>query len=142
MFNSKSKSSIEDIGGTSTTIIGVGTSIHGNVSSNGDIRVDGHIIGNLEGKAKIIIGASGTVEGDIIGKHADVFGKVLGTIKVQDLLNINGKALVDGDLFAAKLHIEPTASFNGKCKMGSHIEEPLQKVLMNETKQLVESALD
>ncbi len=121
MFNSKSKSSIEDIGSTSTTIIGVGTTIQGNVQSNGDIRIDGHIIGNLEGKAKIIIGASGVVDGDINGKQADVFGKVAGKIIVDDLLNINGKAQVDGDLFAGKLHIEPTASFNGKCQMGNTI---------------------
>ena len=68
---------------TSTTIIGAGTTITGNVESNGDIRIDGKIIGNLHAKAKVIIGASSVVEGDITGKHADVLGTVTGKIKIR-----------------------------------------------------------
>jgi cytoskeletal protein CcmA (bactofilin family) len=121
MFKSKSKSSFDDIPTASTTIIGAGTTINGNVQTNGDIRVDGTIVGNLEGKAKIIIGANGVIEGDIYGKQADIIGKVNGKIKVEDLLCLHGKAIVDGDLYAGKLQIEPTASFNGKCNMGANV---------------------
>jgi cytoskeletal protein CcmA (bactofilin family) len=123
MFKSKSKSSIDEIPATSTTIIGAGTTITGNIESNGDIRVDGKIIGNLEAKAKVIIGANGVVEGDITGKNADVLGTVKGKIRMEDLLYLHGKAVVDGDLFAGKLQIEPTASFNGQCHMGANVVE-------------------
>jgi cytoskeletal protein CcmA (bactofilin family) len=121
MFKSKTKSAFDDSPANSTTIIGAGTIITGNVQSNGDIRVDGIIIGNLEGLAKIIIGANGLVEGDITGKQADVVGKVNGKIKVEDLLSLRDKAVVNGDLHAGKLHIEPTASFNGQCHMGANV---------------------
>jgi cytoskeletal protein CcmA (bactofilin family) len=123
MFKSKSKSSIDEMPATSTTIIGAGTTITGNIESNGDIRVDGKIIGNLEAKAKVIIGANGVVEGDITGKNADVLGTVKGKIRMEDLLYLHGKAVVDGDLFAGKLQIEPTASFNGQCHMGANVVE-------------------
>jgi cytoskeletal protein CcmA (bactofilin family) len=121
MFNSKSKSSFDETTASSTSIIGAGTTITGNVQSNGDIRIDGVIKGNLVAKAKILIGAEGVIEGDIDGKQADILGKVTGKIKVADLLYLHGKAVVDGDIYAGKLQIEPTASFNGQCHMGANV---------------------
>jgi len=121
MFKPKSKSSLDDSTAGSTSIIGAGTTITGNVLSNGDIRIDGVIKGNLVAKAKILIGAEGIVEGDIDGKQADVLGKVTGKIKVADLLYLHGQAIVDGDIYAGKLQIEPTASFNGQCHMGANV---------------------
>jgi cytoskeletal protein CcmA (bactofilin family) len=121
MFKSKIKSSFDDMPTTSTTIIGAGTTIIGNIESNGDIRIDGTLRGNLQAKAKIIVGANGHVEGDIEGYQADILGRVTGKIKMEDLLYIHGKANIDGDLFAGKLHIEPTASFNGQCHMGANV---------------------
>lgn len=123
MFKSKSKSSFDETTVGSTTIIGAGTTITGNVQSNGDIRIDGAIKGNLIAKAKILIGAEGMIEGDIDGKQADILGKVTGKIKIADLLYLHGKAVVDGDIFAGKLQIEPTASYNGQCHMGANVVE-------------------
>ncbi len=123
MFNLKPKSSFDETQSGSTSIIGKGTTITGNVQSNGDIRIDGIMKGNLSAKAKILIGAEGVVEGDIDGKQADILGKVTGKIKVAELLYLHGKAVVDGDIFAGKLQIEPTASFNGQCHMGANVVE-------------------
>ncbi|MEI7734305.1 MAG: polymer-forming cytoskeletal protein [Ferruginibacter sp.] len=123
MFNSKSKLSFDDSTAGSTTIIGAGTVITGNVTSNGDIRIDGTIKGNLISKAKILVGAQGLIEGDVNGKLADVLGKVKGTIQVSDLLFLHGNAVVDGDICAGKLQVEPTATFNGKCQMGANVVE-------------------
>lgn len=121
MFNSKSKSSFDDSAASATSIIGAGTTITGDVQSNGDIRIDGIIKGNLIAKAKILVGADGVIEGDIDGKQADILGKVTGKIKVADLLYLHGQAVVDGDIYAGKLQIEPTASFNGQCHMGANV---------------------
>ncbi len=123
MFNSKSKTSFDETKAGSTTIIGAGTVITGNVISNGDIRIDGTLKGNLLAKAKVLVGAEGMVEGDIDGKQADILGKVTGKIKVADLLHLHGKAVIDGDIAAAKLQIEPSVSFNGQCQMGANIVE-------------------
>jgi cytoskeletal protein CcmA (bactofilin family) len=67
--------------------------------------------------AKVIIGANGVVEGDISGQQADIMGKVTGTIKVKELLQLKGGSVVSGNLHASKLQIEPSANFNGQCHM-------------------------
>ena len=123
MFNLKSKGSFDESSISANTIIGAGTTITGDLASNGDIRIDGVLNGNLTAKAKILIGPDGTVEGDIEGLQADVLGKVVGKIKVKELLHLRGKATLHGDIYAGKLQIEPTVTFNGQCHMGANVVE-------------------
>ena len=123
MFNSKSKSSNEESHAGSTTIIGAGTIINGDIESSGDIRIDGTLIGNLNAKAKVLIGADGSVEGAIKGRNADVLGKVTGQMDIKEILQLRGKCIIDGDIYAGKLEVEPTATFNGRCHMGANIVE-------------------
>lgn len=124
MFNQKSKSDSFDetpiSGGTGASIIASGTTLKGDITSNGDIRIDGTLQGNIHCTAKVVIGANGTVEGDISGAQADIMGKVNGTIKVKELLQLKGGSQVNGNLYATKLQIEPTASFNGQCHMNGN----------------------
>ncbi len=123
MFNSKSRAGMEENTSVATTIIGAGTTIVGDIESNGDIRIDGTLKGNLNGKAKILIGTEGVVEGNMNANYADIQGKITGNIKVNDLLLLRGRAKIDGDIYAGKLQVEPTVSFNGKCHMGANIVE-------------------
>src|SRR5215470_19567180 len=105
-------------GSSGATLISAGTTLKGDISSNSDLRIDGTIIGNVSSSAKIVIGASGNVEGDISGNQADIVGKVSGNIKTKDLLQLRGDCVVNGNVNAGKLQIEPTAVFNGQCHMG------------------------
>ena len=123
MFNSKSKAAFDEASISTNTIIGAGTAITGDIESNGDIRIDGMLKGNLTAKAKVLVGPDGVIEGDVEGQHADILGKVVGKIKVKDLLHLRGKATLHGDIYAGKLQIEPTVTFNGQCHMGANIVE-------------------
>ena len=125
MFNSKNKTEMQQEksnGANGTTLIGAGTTLKGDISSNSDLRIDGTIIGNINSSAKVVIGANGVVEGDIFGNQADIIGKVTGNIKSKDLLQLRGDCTVTGNLYAGKLQIEPSATFNGQCHMGGNVE--------------------
>ena len=124
MFNGKTKEDMpgQSSGSTSASLIGAGTSMKGDITSNGDIRIDGTLAGNIHCSAKVVIGAGGVVQGDINSQQADIMGKVTGTIKVKDLLQLKGGSLLNGNIQAGKLQIEPTASFNGECHMNPAAE--------------------
>ncbi len=126
MFNNKSKSeSTETVVPTgSASLIGSGTSLKGDITSSGDLRIDGTLVGNIICTSKVIIGANGVVEGDISGLTADIMGKVTGTIKVKELLQLKSNCQVNGNLHSAKLQIEPAASFNGQCHMMQETPAP------------------
>jgi cytoskeletal protein CcmA (bactofilin family) len=69
----------------------------------------------------VVIGSNGSVDGDISGQQADIMGKVTGTIKVKELLQLKGGSQVNGNLYAGKLQIEPSANFNGQCHMNTAV---------------------
>lgn len=123
MFGNKRNASYAETPVGSTTIIGAGTVISGNIESVGDIRIDGILKGNLTCKSKILLGPAAVIEGDIIANQADILGRVLGKVKVIDLLYLHGKAIIEGNIQTAKLQIESSASFNGECHMGANIVE-------------------
>lgn len=99
--------------------IGVGTEITGDVTTNGDIRFDGQLIGNLKTKGKVVIGETGSVKGEINCKNSVVEGKVEGKIIIGELLTLKATSSLMGDIITRRLAIEPGAKFSGNCSMTS-----------------------
>jgi len=102
-----------------TSIIGFGMTITGEVIADGDIRIDGKLIGKINCTSKVVVGEDGMVEGDIIALQADITGKAYGNLIIKDLLNLRGHAMISGDVNAGKISMEPSVSFNGTCTMQS-----------------------
>jgi len=102
---------------TAINLIGTGTVIKGEISSKGDIRVDGKVIGQIRSEGKIVIGNSGVVEGDVFCINADFSGKVNGKADVKELLTLKASSVFLGDIITNKLAIEPGAKFSGTCSM-------------------------
>ncbi|MCB0396563.1 MAG: polymer-forming cytoskeletal protein [Flavobacteriales bacterium] len=98
--------------------IGEGTTIEGEVKSNGNLRVDGTVIGSIHSKGKVVVGPTGMVQGEITCQNADITGSIKGKITVVELLLLKATAKMDGDIITGKLGIEPGATVTGTCNMG------------------------
>lgn len=121
MFQKSKSDNSTDVTPTGgTSLIAAGTTLKGDLSSNGDIRIDGTLKGNIICTAKVVIGANGVVEGDISGQQADIMGTVTGTIRVKEILQLKGGSVINGNLYSGKLQIEPSATFNGQCHMNGN----------------------
>ena len=107
-------------------LIGVGTTIEGNISSNENIRFDGILIGNLYTKGKVFIGQSGKVNGEIKCRNCEVEGVIEGKIVIEELLSLRSMSRVYGEIRTSKLAIEPGAIFTGNCDMGGK-KEPVSE---------------
>lgn len=121
MFNFKLKGSANQSTKPSASFIAAGTTFEGNLECEGDIRIDGRIKGNVRCMSKVVLGTEGVIEGDVFTREADLMGKVEGRVWTNELLYMHQNASVNGDIHASKLMIDPTASFNGQCKMGANI---------------------
>lgn len=110
----------------SINLIGTGTTIEGDLKSNGDVRIDGNVYGSVQTKAKAVIGATGVIEGDINAQNSDISGTIKGKITVAELLFLKSTARVSGDIVTGKLVVEVGASFTGSCNMGPVIKEMKQ----------------
>jgi cytoskeletal protein CcmA (bactofilin family) len=113
-------------------IIGAGTIIEGKLRSRGNIRIDGKVTGELFASETVSIGASGEVEGAVSAKNISVGGKIKGSINAQEKLVFESKAVIHGDIRAAKLVIDEGAIFDGNCTMAGNKQTPV----VLETKQL------
>ena len=99
-------------------IIAKGTQFEGNIITSGDCRIDGIVKGNITSKAKIVIGRSGIVEGNITCTSIDIEGNVKAeTLNVVDIIALKATANVIGNICTDKIAIEPGAEFSGNCKM-------------------------
>jgi len=98
-------------------IVGNGTSIKGEIKCNGDMRIDGTLIGSINSKGKLVVGPSGVIEGEIACQSADFSGNIKATVNVTELLQLKASAILSGDVTTNKLAIEPGAKFTGTCKM-------------------------
>jgi cytoskeletal protein CcmA (bactofilin family) len=114
-------------------IIGQGTKIVGDVETNGDIRIDGNIEGNVKSKGKVVIGSNGLIKGEVFCSNAELAGSLNGKINVSELLSLKASSKVDGDIKTGKLNIEPGAIFTGTCNMGN--QPPSQQISQKEIKK-------
>jgi len=99
-------------------LIGVGTDIKGDIVSNGDLRIDGSLTGNLNTSGKLVIGETGKINGEITCKNSEVLGEIKGKIKVSELLSLKATAKIFGDIITKKLAIEPGKVVHLNCNMG------------------------
>lgn len=113
----------QDVNPQVINLIAKGTRITGDVNSDGDIRIDGELSGNLESKSRVVIGASGRIEGEIRCKSCEIAGTHKGRLFVAEMISLKASSHVSGDMVTGKLSIEPGAYFSGTCNMGDEFSE-------------------
>ena len=103
----------------SINLIGAGTVIKGDIKSNGDIRIDGTLVGSVNSKGKLVVGTTGNIEGEVICQNADFSGIIKATVTVSELLSMKATAKLIGDVTTNKFAVEPGALFSGSCNMNN-----------------------
>ena len=107
-----------------TTIISSGVKIEGKITTNGNIRVDGELLGDITSQNNVIVGESGQVNGQINADLITIGGKVAGTVRAKEKLVLDAKGNLKGDIFTKTLVIEAGAIFEGKSTMGNSLNIP------------------
>ena len=123
MFTNKNESIVKNDLTPTINMVGSGTIITGDIQSKGDIRVDGTLKGSINTEGKVVLGANGTIEGDVVCQDADISGTINAKITVSKLLSLKATARLNGDIVTSKLSIEPGATFTGSCSMGAVIKD-------------------
>lgn len=99
------------------TIIGFNTTIEGIVKTQGSVRVDGKLVGDIETQGNLIIGEKGFLKGNILAKTVTIAGEVYGNVSAGEKIELNKTARLLGDVTSKFVVIEDGAEFTGNCKM-------------------------
>ncbi len=103
-----------EVESTARNHVAPGTTIKGDVITEGDIRIDGNLEGTLISKGKVVLGETGTITGDVKCNTANVSGKMEGTVLVSEMLSVQHTGVVSGEITYGKLTVEPGAELSGK----------------------------
>jgi cytoskeletal protein CcmA (bactofilin family) len=101
------------------SLVGAGTTIEGKVKTDGSMRIDGKVVGDVTAKANVTIGGTGVVEGTISAVNIALAGRVQGTLVATEKLVLENKSVMHGDIRATKLVVDEGAVFDGQCAMSS-----------------------
>ena len=120
MFGKSSKPSPID------SLIGAGTTIEGNITFVGGLRIDGHVKGNVKATGSkpgtLVLSELSRVEGEIDVAHVVVNGTVAGPVRASEYVELLPKARVTGDVSYKSIEIHV-----GAIVMGQLVYENPQK---------------
>lgn len=120
MFNDKKEKNPQT---AERNVIGKNTVINGDISSEGDFRIEGTVEGTIKTNGRVIVGKSGKIKGKVDCANADFEGTFSGELTVHNLLTLKATSKISGDVVIGKLSVEPGASFNATCSMKGSVKE-------------------
>lgn len=130
MFGKKTQPSIR-------SLIAQGSCIEGNLKFTDGLRVDGEVIGDIranEGSPSIlVISESACVTGQIYADHVIINGRVMGPVHATELLELQPKAKIQGDVAYKALEMHQGAVIYGQLRPTNHevSDKPLLKLAAN-----------
>ena len=123
MFSENKKDKQMTEGTSNQNIVAQGTKMVGDFSSQGDLRIDGIIEGNIKTSGKVVVGKSGLIKGTLNGTDAYFEGKFSGKLALSGTVTLKASAHIEGEVVAGKLAVEPGATFNVTCVMKGTVKE-------------------
>jgi cytoskeletal protein CcmA (bactofilin family) len=129
MFNKKKQPPIK-------SLIAQGTQINGHLVFTDGLRIDGAVLGNVRATddepSLLVISESASVTGEIVADHIIINGTVKGPIRAAQMLELQPKARVEGDVYYAALEMHQGALVAGQLRPAVAGEEkPTLKLAAN-----------
>lgn len=118
------------------SLIAQGTRIEGHLKFTEGLRIDGEVFGDIravdEQSSILVISESAAVEGEIHADHVIINGSVRGPVHARELLELQPKARIEGDIFYKALEMHQGAVIAGQLRplLGAD-EKPLLKLAAN-----------
>ena len=114
------------------TLIGEGTVITGELRFADGLRIDGEVVGDVvaagEGYSILVISEKARVTGKVNAGHVIVNGTVIGPIHSSDLLELQPKAQITGDVRYEVLEMHQGATIDGELRPIKADEKPSLKL--------------
>ncbi|MCW5655137.1 polymer-forming cytoskeletal protein [Hydrogenophaga sp.] len=129
MFNKKKQPPIK-------SLIAQGTRIEGHVYFHDGLRIDGEVVGDIRASDQqssiLVVSEVATVTGQIHADHVIINGHVKGPVLAFELLELQPKARIEGDVSYKALEMHQGATISGQLKpMASVDDKPTLKLAAN-----------
>jgi cytoskeletal protein CcmA (bactofilin family) len=110
------------------TLIGEGTLIQGEIRFTEGLRIDGEVHGDVtavgDGQSILVISEKARVTGKVTGGHVIINGAVNGPVQSRDLLELQPRAVIVGDVRYEVLEMHQGATIDGELRPIGAAEKP------------------
>ena len=103
--------------GAGLTIIASGTTVAGDLMSDGIVKIEGTVEGSIRAGAQLLIAPGAVVRGDLFALEIVVGGEIRGGVHADERVEIQTGAMVDGDIHTQRIHIVDGGRVNGHIVM-------------------------
>ncbi len=100
------------------SIVGTGMTIQGDSETDGSLRIEGTIRGNVRAGKSVMIGKDGLLEGSIHTQDALIAGRVVGAVYAESHLELQATSQISGEIQARRIHVEDGATLQGQVAVG------------------------
>jgi len=109
------------------SIIGPGMKITGDCDTDGAVRVEGTVQGNIRAGKAVVVGKDGLVEGDIVTQDAVISGRVQGSLRAESRLEVQASSQIEGEITAGRMQVEEGSHLTGTMMIGKVPPEATSK---------------
>ena len=117
------------------SLIAQGSRIEGNLTFTEGLRIDGEVVGNTSASPEhpsiLVISEAAVVQGEVRADHVIINGTVRGPVHAKELLEMQPKARIEGDVYYKALEMHQGATIAGQLKPLDSDEKPLLKLAAN-----------
>lgn len=110
-----------------STLIGKDCELSGDFSTQGSARIDGRVSGNVTVTGTLIVGAAGSITGNVSARAVVIGGEVLGDVSAPEKTELTATARILGDITTKVIVIDENAVFQGKCDMNQTVPDKKAK---------------
>ena len=114
------------------TLVGDGTVIRGELRFSEGLRIDGEIDGDVfavgEGRSMLVISEKARVHGKVKAGHVIINGQVTGPVIADELLELQPKASIVGDVTYEVLEMHQGATIHGELRPMKAPDKPALKL--------------
>jgi cytoskeletal protein CcmA (bactofilin family) len=101
------------------SILSSGVKVEGKLYSEGNMRIDGKVLGDVTVNGNLTLGDGSSIEGEVKAMNVTISGSVKGTVEANEKVILESGSSLVGDLTAKILVVEEGAKFDGKSNMNS-----------------------
>jgi len=99
------------------TIIAAGTTIVGDVGSEGVVKIEGTVQGTVRAATQLLVAPGALIRGDVFAPEIVAGGEIHGSVHAEERAEIQPGAVVEGDIQTQRLHIAEGGRVNGQITM-------------------------
>lgn len=114
------------------SLVGDGMVVNGSLRFREGLRIDGQVMGDViadgEGRSILVISDNARVHGRVSASHVIISGEVRGPVHSTEMLELQPKARVTGDVRYELLEMHPGALVDGELKPLKSAEKPALKL--------------